>query len=141
MKEEHVLRQAAKELLEAGFRVFVWQDDYYLKSWQKGDYTMVTYAYDKDSRIGRINHDEFRLGLDYSRIYIPSRGCGSSCHMLKGSLVFSIKDAMECIENRIWVNNPKLHKDIDAWHNYDDYNKTLNYEVKTVEEIENESEQ
>lgn len=49
--EDNILKRAAAELKEAGCRVFAWQDDFYNRSWNKGDYTMLYYA----SRIRRIS--------------------------------------------------------------------------------------
>jgi hypothetical protein len=42
---DNVLKRAAAELKEAGCRVFAWQDDIYNRSWSKGDYIMLYYAF------------------------------------------------------------------------------------------------
>lgn len=67
--EDNILKRAAAELKEAGCRVFAWQDDFYNRSWNKGDYTMLYYAFPDSPNIGYLSHGEYGMSVAYEPIY------------------------------------------------------------------------
>ena len=91
---DNVLKRAAAELKEAGCRVFAWQDDTYNRSWSKGDYIMLYYAFPDSPNIGYLSHGEYGMSVAYSRAYIPSRGSGSGCG-IKEEATFDLATALD----------------------------------------------
>lgn len=128
---DKTFKKAAEELKAAGFRVFVWQDDYYQRSWNKGDYTMVYYAMPGSSGIGYLSHGDCGMGVNYGRAYIPSRLNGSGCRMLEES-TFDIDTAKAIVKADLpsWLGvRPDKYRDIDHWYNSDKHNQKLFKEI------------
>lgn len=131
---DNVLKRAAAELKEAGCRVFAWQDDFYNRSWNKGDYTMLYYAFPNSPNIGSLSRGEYGMSVIYNRVYIPSRGSGSGCR-IKEEATFDLATALDVLNGPLprWCKAygvyPKQHKDIDGWYNNDNYNKKLFKEI------------
>lgn len=132
--EDNILKRAAAELKEAGCRVFAWQDDTYNRSWSKGDYTMLYYAFPNQSNIGSLSHGEYGMGVRYSRAYVPTRGCGSGCHIADEG-TFELAMALDVLNRSLpsWCKAygvyPEQYKDIDRWYNSDNYNKKIFKEI------------
>ena len=114
---DNVLKRAAAELKEAGCRVFAWQDDTYNRSWSKGDYIMLYYAFPDSPNIGYLSHGEYGMSVAYSRAYIPSRGSGSGCH-IKEEATFDLETSLDVLNGPLpsWCKAygvyPKQYKDI-----------------------------
>lgn len=131
---DNVLKRAAAELKEAGCRVFAWQNDFYNRSWNKGDYTMLYYAFPDSPNIGELSHGECGMGIAYSRAYIPRRGSGSGCS-IKEEATFDLATALDVLNEPLpsWCRvdgvYPKQYKDIDEWYNNDNYNKRIFKEI------------
>lgn len=131
MEMDKTFIRAAEELKAAGFRVFVWQDDYYQRSWNKGDYTMVYYAMSGSENIGYLSHGDCGMGVCYGREYVPSRRNGSGCRMLEEDN-FNIKTAEAIIKASLpsWLNGrPDQYRDIDHWYNSDKHNQKIFKEI------------
>lgn len=93
---DNILKRAAAELKEAGCRVFAWQDDTYNRSWSKGDYIMLYYAFPDSPNIGYLSHGEYGMSVAYSRAYIPSCGSGSGC-CVKEEATFDLETALNVL--------------------------------------------
>lgn len=93
---DNILKRAAAELKEAGCRVFAWQNDFYNRSWSRGDYTMLYYAFPDSPNIGYLSHGEYGMSVTYSRAYIPSRGSGSGC-CVKEEATFDLTTALDVL--------------------------------------------
>ncbi len=132
--EDNILKRAAAELKEAGCRVFAWQDDFYNRSWNKGDYTMLYYAFPDSPNIGYLSHGEYGMSVAYSRAYIPNRGSGSGC-CVKEEATFDLATALDVLNEPLpmWCKShgvyPEQYKDIDGWYNSDNYNKKIFKEI------------
>lgn len=97
---DNTLKRAAAELKEAGCRVFAWHDDTYNRSWSKGDYTMLYYAFPDSPNIGYLSRGEYGMSVAYSRAYIPSRGSGSGVLYQGGGYVRPC-DGVRCVERAV----------------------------------------
>lgn len=119
---------------EAGCRVFAWQNDFYNRSWSKGDYTMLYYAFPDSPNIGYLSHGEYGMSVEYNRAYIPSRGSGSGCS-IKEEATFDLATALDVLNGPLpsWCKAygvyPKQYDNIDKWYNSDNYNKKLFKEI------------
>lgn len=115
---DNTLKRAAAELKEAGCRVFAWQDDTYNRSWSKGDYTMLYYAFPDSPNIGYLSRGEYGMSVAYSRAYIPSRGSGSGC-CIKEEATFDLATALDALNGPLprWCKAygvyPKQYDNID----------------------------
>lgn len=131
---DKILRTAAEELKKAGCRVFAWQDDTYNRDWNKGDYTMVYYAFPDSPNIGYLSHGEYGMGVGYSRAYVPSKGSGSGCGITESG-TFDLVTAIDTLNMPLpfWCKSegvyPSQYKSIDEWHNSDKYNQEIFREV------------
>lgn len=131
---DNILKRAAAELKEAGCRVFAWQDDTYNRSWSKGDYIMLYYAFPDSPNIGYLSHGEYGMSVAYSRAYIPSCGSGSGC-CVKEEATFDLEAALDVLNGPLprWCRSygvyPKQYDNIDKWYNSDNYNKKLFKEI------------
>lgn len=141
---DNTLKRAAAELKEAGCRVFAWQDDTYNRSWSKGDYIMLYYAFPDSPNIGYLSRGEYGMSVAYSRAYIPSRGSGSGC-CIKEEATFDLATALDALNEPLprWCKAygvyPKQYDNIDKWYNSDNYNKNylrrFDMEVKDWENL------
>jgi hypothetical protein len=115
---DNILKRAAAELREAGCRVFAWQDDTYNRSWSKGDYIMLYYAFPDSPNIGYLSRGEYGMSVAYSRAYIPSRGSGSGC-CIKEEATFDLATALDALNGPLprWCKAygvyPKQYDNID----------------------------
>lgn len=115
---DNTLKRAAAELREAGCRVFAWQDDTYNRSWSKGDYIMLYYAFPDSPNIGYLSRGEYGMSVAYSRAYIPSRGSGSGC-CIKEEATFDLATALDALNGPLprWCKAygvyPKQYDNID----------------------------
>lgn len=117
MKNEQILREAAEALKAAGYVVYVWQNDSYNRSWQKGDYTSVVFGKEGDPAVAALRHGDYGFGLIYGREYVPGNKNGSGCRMAEASK-FSIEEAEAICKASLpkWLNNPVVqYKDIRDW--------------------------
>ena len=91
--EQDLMKQAAKEFVKRGYKVYWWKDRSY-NDLSKEDFTSIMITKDGD-RVAGVNQDKFdRYTVEWS--YVPSRSNGSRCRH-RDSL-YNLEDIIEAIE-------------------------------------------
>ena len=91
--EQDLMKQAAKEFVKRGYKVYWWKDRSY-NDLSKEDFTsvMITKDGNRVASVGQNKFDGYTVGWNY----VPSRGNGSGCRH-KDSL-YNLEDIIEAIE-------------------------------------------
>lgn len=91
--EQDLMKQAAKEFVKRGYKVYWWKDRSY-NDLSKEDFTsiMITKDGDRVASVGQDKFDGYTVGWDY----VPSRSNGSGCRY-RDSL-YNLEDIIEAIE-------------------------------------------
>lgn len=91
--ERDLMKQAAKEFVKRGYKVYWWKDRSY-NDLSKEDFTSIMITNDGD-RVASVNQNRFD-GYIVGWNYVPGRTNGSGCR--HGNSLYNLEDIIEAIE-------------------------------------------
>lgn len=118
METNLIFKKAAKMLLENGYRVIAWENDFYTQKWRKGDFVSINFGKNEERRIGSISFDSLGGPIRFGLKYIPSKGNGSGCLAFEGSEITT--DEIDKLMNSPY---PRFVRGVEEYDGFESYAK------------------